>query len=109
MTPSSLYLVMVEVFRRSAEPGAVNISDRENYQRQRSNNTNWLDWYALTKMHYDKLNGNHRMCIERVYNDGAKGLCSEIMRLADDGLQKWFTSLPAELVDQGENIHNQIW
>jgi hypothetical protein len=82
MTASELFVTMKEVIRRSSEPGAVNINDKHNFQRQRSANTNWLD------------------CI--------KNPAPEILRLADEGVSKWFDSLPDDLTAQGRTIWEQI-
>lgn len=124
ISPKELYCTMQEIIRGCSEPSAVNVSDRLNYQRQRSNNTSWLDWAADARRYLDSLSFNHVRSMEVVYwepenlrRNNNTGMNAEKREkvikwatiLADEGLEKWYKSLPDQLIATGNMIAVRVY
>ena len=110
VSPKDLYVAMFEVLRRSSEPGAISQADKVNFQRQRSANTNWLDWAADAKRYLDDLGFAERRSMEAVYWERVAIPSDKAWAIhyADVGLEKWYKSLPDELKATGGKIARRL-
>jgi hypothetical protein len=104
------YVTMMEVMRRSSEPGALDQANKVNFQRQRSNSTAWLDWACDAKRYMDDLSEPQQVAMEVVYwsNERIPDKAQQLILIADEGLEKWFNSLPDEVKKQGEKIAGRL-
>ena len=110
LTPQQYYLATMEILRKHKQPGAVSQSDKVDFQRQRSANTNHLDWACGMSRFLDDLPFAERQSMEAVFFDQVeiKSDKSWALRYADDGLEKWFKLIPKELLDEGVLIVKRV-
>jgi hypothetical protein len=114
VTASKLYVNAMEIKRKHSEPGTIAPSDRENFQRGRSDSTLFLDWAVDVLRYLDFLGDEQRTAMKMVYWDreNMQALTDKVAKfvvfVADEGLEKWYKSLPIKLIRQGEKIDGRF-
>lgn len=107
-SPKDLYLTMMEIIRKCSEPGAANLHEKDNFQRGRSNKTNHLDWAVMAKKYLDNLPSMYQLSMQAIYWNNTPKPMDRVIYFADEGLDKWYSSLPAALISQGERVVAQV-
>jgi len=110
MDPSNLYVTMIEIKRRTSEPGGVNIGDRDGGSSSCATDfSSWADVYVMLAKHFSALSWKHQQSIFAVHTEQRDMLCKEVITLSNEGLKIWNDSLPQELIDQATRIWEVIY
>lgn len=86
MEMKRLVVAALEVRRRYSEAGAVHVDQQPEVQRQRRNNTAWLDVAAIFLRPMDDLRSNQVAALEKLQSSKWMRMSDREMVDAEDGL-----------------------
>ena len=109
VSPKEIFVTYMEVRRRHTEVGSKPMQP-DNFQRQRSNNSAWLDFEADCGRYYSQISTPHQVAMERVYwnQEAIPQKATMLIVYADEGLERFYKLLPAELIAEGEKIAGKL-
>jgi len=109
VSQKDLFVTYMEVRRRHTEVGSKPMTS-DNFQRQRSNNSAWLDFEADVGRYYQQIPGPYQEAMEKLYwrQEAIPEKAKQLILIADEGLERFYNSLPPELIAEGEKIAGKL-
>ena len=104
-----LVLTALEVRRRHSEAMALDAADRQNYQRERKNNRDWLNWAIQLLRPIDEMTRDEAECFMALYDPPPDWLWRGKVHIARHADSKFWQNQPEALVIQGGKIVSSLW